>query len=68
MRRKPVTVARLVFHTRYWAFRILHSLAMRACPPGRYKTELNAALWTLCLRVQANWAEGKAKEGYTDVA
>lgn len=63
----PTTLG-LLWHARYWLFRALHSAALRSLPPGRYKSELNAALWTLGLRVQAHWAAGQAaKIGATDV-
>lgn len=41
---------------------------MFVLPSGRYKTELNSALWSLGLKVQVNYMASKAKEtGATDV-
>ena len=52
---------------RYWAFRVLMVLAMRALPASRYKRELSSMLWTLSLRVQAHDVALKAAhEGVAD--
>jgi hypothetical protein len=59
---------KIIWRIRYRTFIILHTAAMFVLPSGRYKTELNSALWSLGLKVQVNYMASKAKEtGATDV-
>jgi hypothetical protein len=53
---------RMTFWTlRHYVARWLIGTGMRVMPPGRYRNELSAALWALCLKVQAIVAAERAK-------
>ena len=56
-------MAHIIWRMRYWLFRKLHTLAMWFLPPGRYKRELNAMLWTMNFRVQAHYVQQHPRAG-----
>jgi hypothetical protein len=55
-----MAVTQLFWRLRYWLACKLLSTGMVIMPPCRYKTELNAALWVIGLRVQATVAAARA--------
>jgi hypothetical protein len=46
---------------RHYVASWLIGTGMRVMPTGRYRNELSAALWALCLKVQATVAAERAK-------
>lgn len=62
------TTLKGAWRLRYWLARMLINAGRAVMPDCRYKRELNAALWTLGLKVQATVAANRsAKLGGYDV-
>ena len=53
---KPETTLHGFWRPRYWLGTKLLMLGMRVLPASRYRSDLNAALWTVGLKVQATIA------------